>query len=98
MLENYIGEMVEMISGNSYTDNLDGYRARFINSPVYSDRLGTLLLEQHPDVEMVVVYSIDGKDKMTAELYSKGDFDVSIIAKNHGGEGDKHHAIFTQGG
>lgn len=73
--------------------NFDGYDVYSVNAPseIRSDLGHELALKTN--TFSVIFYYLEGKWKVS--LRSVKDFDVSIIAKNHGGGGHKNAAAFT---
>jgi c-di-AMP phosphodiesterase-like protein len=73
--------------------NFDGYEVYSVNAPseIRSDLGHELALKTNSF--SVIYYYLEGKWKVS--LRSVKDFDVSIIAKNHGGGGHKNAAAFT---
>lgn len=73
--------------------NFDGYEVYAVNAPSeIRSELGHELAIKTNSFS-VIYYYLDGKWKVS--LRSIKDFDVSIIAKNHGGGGHKNAAAFT---
>lgn len=73
----------------------DAYSVMIVNASVLQSEVCALLLEEYPDVAFVASYSANKSGK-TWQLRSLGDFDVSKIAKSHGGGGHKNAAGFTK--
>lgn len=73
--------------------NFDGYQVYSVNAPseIRSELGHELALKTNSF--SVIYYYLDGKWKVS--LRSVKDFDVSVMAKNHGGGGHKNAAAFT---
>lgn len=63
-----------------------------VNSPILQSELGEALAEKYP---FGTVWYINAEGKKVVSLRSKGDVDVSEIAKQHGGGGHKNAAGYT---
>ncbi len=73
--------------------NFDGYQVYSVNAPSeIRSELGHELAIKTNSFS-VIYYYLDGKWKVS--LRSVKDFDVSVMAKNHGGGGHKNAAAFT---
>lgn len=86
--------LVKQISRNSYKFDMEGYNTIAVNSAVYQSEVAQYLLKKNPDCDIAIVYAdiVDKKTKEVKRLHSlrsRGDVDVSEIAKNRGGGGHK---------
>jgi oligoribonuclease NrnB/cAMP/cGMP phosphodiesterase (DHH superfamily) len=87
-------KIVSNLCYNAFESELDGHKVMAVNSPLYQSEIGHKLLDDCPDVAFVVIYSDPDKKRTVFSMRSKGDFDVSVIAKAHGGGGHKNAAGF----
>ena len=72
-----------------------GYKVAIANVSTLSSEVCHQVLENHPEVDFVATYSFY-RNRKTWQLRSKGDFDVSEIAKKNGGGGHKNAAGFVE--
>lgn len=77
---------------------IGGHRVPVVNSPIFQSELGHKLCEKHPDAPFAAVYFVDEKtNEEQWSLRGRGDFDVSEVAKVHGGGGHYSAAGFRVG-
>lgn len=90
--ENQINRLVK----NSFITTIAGYTVRTVNSPILQSEICEKLIEMYLDIPFAACFSIkDGKEIWS--LRSKGDFDVSIVARTFGsGGGHRNAARFTK--
>ena len=75
-----------IVENNSHEIYIDNYLIRAVNSSLYQSEIGEEILKQFPDSPFSTIYYIDNKYTYYS-LRSRGDFDVSDIAKLYGGGG-----------
>jgi len=74
----------------------DGHKVKKVNSSLYQSEVGHYLLDKYPDIDYACIFSnVDG-EKIVHSLRSRGEFDVSAIAKKNGGGGHKNAAGYQQ--
>jgi hypothetical protein len=71
-----------------------GYGVMAVNSIVLPSELGEALCDKYPDAPFGAVYYRTEDGRIKWSLRSRGDFDVSVIAKQYGGGGHKGAAGF----
>jgi oligoribonuclease NrnB/cAMP/cGMP phosphodiesterase (DHH superfamily) len=90
----YTDRQVESISRYAMPSDIGGHRGLIINaSSVFTSALGHMLAEQSGTYGAVFTMASDGK--MIVSLRSIGEYDVSEIARSHGGGGHLNAAAFT---
>ena len=94
-----------LVSRNSYWTGLYGpydditgeqveYSVPTVNSPVFQSEIGEKLLEVYPQAPFAMIsYNFQQEERVS--LRSRGDFDVSEVAKVYGGGGHKAAAGFN---
>lgn len=87
-------EAVRNIARNAYRIEFDGHPIAKVNTSVYQSEVCHYLLENEEGVTFVMAYSESEEGTWIHSLRSKGEFDVSEIAKAHGGGGHKNAAGF----
>ena len=88
-----VAEQVEQ----AHPVNVTGYDTLGVMAEQLRSETASLMLEQHPELEFVVVYfgdTIDGDDVLQVSLRSREGFDVSKIAQQFGGGGHPQAAGF----
>lgn len=93
--------IIKQIARNSHKLDMDGYNTVAVNSPIYQSEVAEYILKKNSDCDVAIVYA-DIVDKKTKELKrlhslrSRGDVDVSEIAKKRGGGGHKAAAGYIE--
>lgn len=87
-------QQVDEICASSWIDKLSGYNIAVVNTSVMWSEVGNKLLEIHPNVDFAASFTVK-EDNIMWSLRSKGDFDVSAVAKMFGGGGHKNAAGFV---
>lgn len=72
-----------------------GYEVPVVNTPLYQSELGDALAERFPDAPFSASFFLNAEGQRVYSLRSRGDFDVSAVAKQFGGGGHKNAAGFT---
>ena len=88
---------IEMLTqNNALWYNLSGYEIPAVNTPLLASEMGEALLEKFPEAQFAGTYydHPDGKEHWS--LRSRGDFDVSEVAKEYGGGGHRAAAGFVK--
>ncbi len=67
--------------------NFQGYDVPAVNSPILNSEIGNNLLQLFPDAPFSISWFLNKSNKFKLSLRSRGDFDVSVIAKKFGGGG-----------
>ncbi|MDP9439710.1 MAG: DHHA1 domain-containing protein [Actinomycetota bacterium] len=67
-----------------------------VNTPAYVSEVGEELLKRHEEAEYAVMYHITSDGGWSFSLRSRGDFDVSKLARRYGGGGHKAAAGFRK--
>jgi len=80
-----------------FTIDGDGHKIAQVNCPAaLSSEVGNQLCLVNPSIKYAHTYYINDKEnKIINSLRSVGEFDVSVIAKKHGGGGHRNAAGFT---
>lgn len=94
-IERFYNQKVEEAAKHAGDKFIGGFTVLSVNAPAWmASDLATLLCEQSGK-EFAAVYWVDADDNIKYSLRSRGDFDVSIVAKIYGGGGHKNAAGFT---
>ncbi len=88
--------MVERLAERAYWRDLGGHNIPVVNTPMLASELGNLLCIKFPEAAFAACYSDTPGGKRIWELRSKGSFDVSEVAKAHGGGGHRNASGFTE--
>lgn len=87
-------QMVAVMCGQVVMVEMGGYCVPCVNATVYFSEVGESLCQQFPDVQFSAYYLDRADGKRQWGLRSRGDFDVSVVAKKYGGGGHKGAAGF----
>lgn len=91
----YRKSQIELQAQFARRDQIDGVDCMVVNAPAsFSSDLGEYLYNKYPDVKFVCIYYDLAEGYRCYSLRSKGDFDVTTIAKKYGGGGHKNAAGF----
>ena len=74
--------------------NIAGHDIPVVNSALYASEIGHSLLERYPKARFAGIFYVSNA-KVHWSLRSRGDFDISTIAKSFGGGGHPTAAGFT---
>lgn len=86
---------VELVAKNAAVDNLGPHVVVAVNCPLRQSDLLDHLLPLYPQCAFALSYWRLADGRWQYSLRSRGDFDVSAVAKNYGGGGHKNAAGFT---
>jgi nanoRNase/pAp phosphatase (c-di-AMP/oligoRNAs hydrolase) len=87
-------EMVRQMCDQATLVRFEEYEVPVVNATAYSSEVGEELLKRFRDAPFSVSYYDRGDKQRHWSLRSRPDFDVSLIAKKHGGGGHKQAAGF----
>lgn len=86
-------KLVNAICRNAELHDLYGHRVIAVNTPLFASEIGNKLCQEYPDC-FAICYSKQADSRWRYELRSIGGFDVSGVAKKHGGGGHLNAAGF----
>jgi uncharacterized protein len=72
-----------------------GHSVPSVNAPILQSEVGEELCRRHSDAPFAATFFIDGGGDEIWSLRSRGDFDVSEVAKRMGGGGHRNSAGFS---
>lgn len=95
-IENYQEQQVEHAIKHAREVTMFGMDAVIVNSSLLQSDIGASLLREHPSAEFAGIYydAEDGNRRWS--LRSRGDMDVSLLAKSKGGGGHRAAAGFSE--
>ena len=95
-IENFQQQRIEQAIKHARTVRMFDRAAVIVNSSLLQSDIGASLLREYPDVEFAGIYyeAEDGNRRWS--LRSRGDTDVSLLAKSRGGGGHKAAAGFVE--
>lgn len=96
-IERYKNTMVEAMCANAVVRDIGGYMVPTINATLLFSEVGEKLCEMFPDMPFAASWFIRKDGKIQYSLRSRGEFDVSKVAKQQGGGGHKNAAGFEKG-
>lgn len=88
-------QLVDNIVNGSYIGTIDGQAVPMVNTSIAWSEVGEALYNKYPQYPFVASFTYYG-DNIMWSLRSKGDFDVSVIAKKFGGGGHKNAAGYKE--
>lgn len=88
-------QLVENIVNGSYIGAIDGQAVPVVNTSIAWSEVGEALINKYPQYAFVASFTYFA-DNIMWSLRSKGEFDVSAIAKKFGGGGHKNAAGFKE--
>lgn len=92
----YMEQQVAMICRQARPERLDGYDIPIVNATSLWSEVGEMLLKMFPEAPFAAAYS-DTRDGLRRwSLRSRGDFDVSAVARIRGGGGHQAAAGFEE--
>lgn len=94
MLMRYQTQLVNKMCNNMFLTEIAGYKVPTVNSGVLQSEIGNQLCTLYPESPFSVVF-FETEGRKIFSLRSVGEFDVSLIAKQHGGGGHKNAAGFV---
>lgn len=87
---------VERQCENSQLELISGYRVPTVNTPCYISEVCEELLNRSSGAKFSATYFVRRDGKRVYSLRSRGEFDVSAVARGNGGGGHKNAAGFVQ--
>lgn len=84
---------VKKICAHSWLSSIKGMKAAMVNTSLHWSEVGHDLLQIHPEAQIAASFTVY-KDRVQWSLRSRGDIDVSALAKQFGGGGHKSAAGF----
>lgn len=93
-IERYKDTMVKAQCKHAVISLIGGYDVPVVNSTMLVSEVSNQLCKDYPNAPFSAYYTIRGDGKKQFGLRSIGDFDVSEVAKIHGGGGHKNTAEF----
>jgi nanoRNase/pAp phosphatase (c-di-AMP/oligoRNAs hydrolase) len=90
----YQTQLVNKMCNNMFITEIAGYKVPTVNSGVLQSEIGNQLCTLYPESPFSVVF-FETEGRKIFSLRSVGEFDVSLIAKQHGGGGHKNAAGFV---
>jgi oligoribonuclease NrnB/cAMP/cGMP phosphodiesterase (DHH superfamily) len=85
---------IERLSKSAYWVTLGDHRFVAVNAPIHQSEVAHTLLEKFPDSPFAAAF-VQVRGAQRWSLRSRGDFDVSAVAKQYGGGGHAAAAGFT---
>jgi hypothetical protein len=85
--------VVDKVVKSSWMGTVDGNQVPIVNTSFAWSEVGEALNYKYPDAPFAASFTVFG-DQIMWSLRSKGDFDVSAVAKKFGGGGHKNAAGF----
>lgn len=86
-------QLVDNIIQKAWISRIDEYDVPTVNTAAHWSEVGEALLDKHPRAPFAASFTVM-KNSIMWSLRSKGDFDVSAVAKKFGGGGHKNAAGF----
>lgn len=93
-IERYKDTMTAAMCKRVRYANIGGFEVPVTNASLLFSEVGSYLCEHYPTYPFAAGYFIREDGKVQYSLRSKGNFDVSLIAKQYGGGGHKNAAGF----
>jgi oligoribonuclease NrnB/cAMP/cGMP phosphodiesterase (DHH superfamily) len=90
----YQKRLIEQICSQSVVTNFLGFVVPIVNSLSLQSEVCERLLAMHPESLFSATYYTDPNGDTKVSLRSRGDFDVSVLAKQYGGGGHRAAAGF----
>lgn len=90
-----IRQKVDLICRDAYFKTIDGHKVPVVNATAFTSEVGERLLQLFPSAPFSGFF-YDKKGTKCWGLRSRGDFDVSAVAKKFGGGGHPAAAGFTE--
>lgn len=92
----YMEQQVVMITRHAIPKKIDGHTVPVCNATSLWSEVGEMLLKMFPDAPFAACYSDTREGLRRWSLRSRGDFDVSAVARIRGGGGHKAAAGFEE--
>ena len=93
ILERLHDQLVKNICEKAWTTDIDGHKVPTVNTSIACSEVGDYLAKENPYAPFVASFTVM-KNSVMWSLRSRGDFDVSAVAKKFGGGGHKNAAGF----
>lgn len=94
MLKYQQKQVDNIVKYSTYETELAGHKVAACNSCIFQSEIGHAMLDKFPEAKFAVIYN-DKDERVTIySMRSRGDFDVSDIARAYGGGGHKAAAGF----
>lgn len=85
-IESYKNALVKQLVEKAYDQKVGVYNVKMVNTPLFQSDVCAMLLDQNPSIPFSLCAFHTG-DQRVVSIRSRGDFDVSEIAKKFGGGG-----------
>lgn len=86
-------QLVDNVCQKAWTTDIDGHKVPVVNTSIAWSEVGDQLVKENPDAPFVASFTVM-KNSVMWSLRSRGEFDVSAVAKKFGGGGHKNAAGF----
>lgn len=93
LLERMHDQLVKNVCEKAWKADIDGHKVPVVNTSIAWSEVGDYLAKENPDAPFVASFTVM-KNSIMWSLRSRGDFDVSAVAKKFGGGGHKNAAGF----
>lgn len=93
ILERLHDQLVKNICEKAWTTDIDGHKVPTVNTSIAWSEVGDYMAKENPTAPFVASFTVM-KNSVMWSLRSRGDFDVSAVAKKFGGGGHKNAAGF----
>ncbi len=87
ILNRYFNLLVDTICNQAFEEEIDGYKVMSVNTATHYSEVGNRLLDLYPNSPFAATFYYNALKTKCYSLRSRGDFDVSEIAKRFGGGG-----------
>jgi oligoribonuclease NrnB/cAMP/cGMP phosphodiesterase (DHH superfamily) len=89
----YQGQLIENIASKAWMTRIDEFEVPVVNTAAHWSEVGEALCARYPQAPFAASFTVM-KNSVMWSLRSRGDFDVSAVAKKFGGGGHKNAAGF----
>jgi oligoribonuclease NrnB/cAMP/cGMP phosphodiesterase (DHH superfamily) len=90
-------QMVAQMADRARWEEIGGHRVPIANATAFFSEVGEELCLRHPKAPFSAYYLVRADGLCQLGLRSRGEFDVSLIAKQYGGGGHRNAAGFVAG-
>ncbi len=87
ILNRYFNLLVDTICNQAFEEEIDGHKVMSVNTATHFSEVGNRLLERYPMSPFAATFYFNSLKVKCYSLRSRGNFDVSDIAKKYGGGG-----------
>jgi oligoribonuclease NrnB/cAMP/cGMP phosphodiesterase (DHH superfamily) len=87
-------KQIDFLSTKTQDVIIHGYVVKAVNSTFYASEIGEKILKMYPEIRFAAVWFDLSLHERVWSLRSRGDFDVSAVAKSYGGGGHQGAAGF----